>query len=64
MKLKLGDLVMEEPFPHHRWSPEIGIVVEIEGWNVSVLIGGEIKKIASFCLKLLSPADAPTPSEG
>ena len=64
MKLKLGDLVMEEPFPHLRRPPEIGIIVEIAGWNVSVLIGDEIKKIASFCLKLLSPAEAPTPSEG
>jgi len=65
--MKLGDLVMEEP--PARLSdrpPEIGIVVEIEspGWYVSVLIGGKIQKIASFYLKLLSPGDAPTPSEG
>jgi hypothetical protein len=67
MKLKLGDLVMEEPLrPPRGPPPEIGIIVEIEspGWNVSVLIGGEIQKIASFYLKLLSPGDTLTPSEG
>lgn len=67
MKLKLGDLVMEETLLSPRGPPpEIGIIVDLEspGWNVGVLIGGEIQKIASFYLKLLSPGDAPTPSEG
>jgi hypothetical protein len=67
MKLKLGDLVMEEPPLSPRGPPpEIGIIVEIEspGWNVGVLIGDEIQKIAFFYLKLLSPGDALTPSEG
>jgi hypothetical protein len=65
MKLKLGDLVVEEPL-YGGPPPEIGIVVDIEspGWVVGVLIGGEIQKIASFYLKLLSPGHAPTPSEG
>lgn len=67
MKLKLGDLVMEETLPRLSGRPpKIGIIVEIEspGWNVGVLIGGEIQKTASFYLKLLSPGDALTPSEG
>ena len=68
MKLKLGDLVMEEPLFNigPALPPKIGIIVEIEspGWNMGVLIGGEIQKIASFYLRLLSPGHAPIPSEG
>jgi hypothetical protein len=66
MEFRVGDLVMDESFDLSDRPPEIGIIVEIEspGWNVSVLIGGEIQKIASFYLKLLSPSDAPTQSEG
>ena len=67
MEFKLGDLVMEEPIIRHAQlhPPEIGIVVEVgaSGWNVSVLIGGEIRKTASFYLKLLSPGGAARPTE-